>query len=367
VAVGEQPSVAVAARELHEVIRECFEALGIQAEDSTAVADALLYANLRGIDSHGFERVPIYMRRVRAGLSGGTEHVTVVREHRAVCRLDAAHALGPAAAVKAIDRAIELAREHGIGLVVVGNATNFGAAGFYALRAALGGMLAVVATNAPKLMAPYGAAEPFLGSNALAIGAPIPSHDEFLLDMSSTVSARGKVRRAGALGEPLDGGLAFDVDGKPTTDPAAALAGSMVPFGGPKGSGLAFAITVFLAVLAGADVDDEVASIYSDFDRPQNLGQLFLVIDPSRIGDVDRVDERLHGFVERLHALKPYQGFRDVRYAGEGGAARARARLAAGIPLSTGDLEAVASACRECGVADVAERVRRLARRKADH
>jgi LDH2 family malate/lactate/ureidoglycolate dehydrogenase len=353
--------LSVPAATLHDVIRCCFRAIDISEEDATAVADALIYANLRGIDSHGFERVPSYMRRVKTGLSGGTERLTVVTEHGPLCRLDAGHALGPAAGVTAIDTAIRLAGEFGVGVVAVGNATNFGAAGFYAARAARQDLLAAVATNAPKLMAPHGAAEPFLGSNAIAIASPLDDeHGEFVLDMSTTVTARGKVRRAKTLGTSLQPGLALDREGNPTTDPAQALVGSMLPVGGSKGSGLALAITIIVALLAEADFDYEVASIYDDPDRPQNLGHLFFVVDPWRLTSRESGRLRLAALVDRLHALRPQKEFQRVRYAGEGGAEHARHRLEYGIPVETADLQAVAEACRDCGVPRLAERVEAL-------
>jgi LDH2 family malate/lactate/ureidoglycolate dehydrogenase len=350
----------VPAATLHGIIRACFAAVGLADPDATAVADVLTYANLRGIDSHGLDRVPVYMRRAKAGLTGGSERISVVKRDGALCRLDAGHALGPAAGVKAIDLAVDIARSTGVGLVAVGNSTNFGAAGFYALRAAQSGFVGVVATNAPKMMAPYGSREAFLGSNALAIAIPIDGRDEFVLDMSSTAVARGKIRRAAVLGNSMGADLALDSDGNPTTDPAQALAGSLLPLGGPKGTGLAFAITALVGLLAGADFDDEVASIYLDSTRTQNLGQLFIVIDPWRVADAKEAPLRLGRLADRLHALSAQPGFDTVRYAGEGAAQRARERLRAGIPVETIEIEAVARACSDCELSDLARRVSAL-------
>jgi LDH2 family malate/lactate/ureidoglycolate dehydrogenase len=256
--------------------------------------------------------------------------------------------------VKALDLAAEIAEANGVGLVAVGNSTNLGAAGFYALRAARRRLVGIVVTNAPKMMAPHGARDAFLGSNALAIAAPMGDRDELLLDMSSSQTARGKIRRAGAMGEPIEAGLALDVEGEPTTDPREALAGTMLPLGGPKGSGLAFAISVLVGLLAGADFDDEVASIYADSSRAQNLGQLFMAIDPWRVADPQRAAVRFGQLVDRLHSLRPVDGVDAVRYAGEGAAQRARERQRSGIPVPTVDLEAAADACAECGLPQLA-------------
>jgi len=354
-----QTSVLVSEQRLHTHICECFVAVGLSVADATAIGDVLVYANLRGLDAHGFERVPVYMRRLHAGLACGTEGASVVVERGAVCRLDAGHALGPAMAIKAIDRAGALASEHGIGLVVVGNATHIGPAGFYTLRAAQSGFLSIVASNAAKLMAPFGSARRFLGTNPISFGAPLPDRDNFVLDMSSSLVAGGKIRRAAALGEVIDSGLALDVGGNPTTDPARAIAGALLPVGGTKGSGLALAISLFVVMLAGADPDDEVASHYHDA-HPQNLGQFFIAIDPSATSDPAAAKQKISGFVERLHSLPRLDPSTPVSYPGEEGARREQQRRADGIPLEPEDLEAVAEACIECGLPELADKTRRL-------
>lgn len=222
------------------------------------------------------------------------------------------------------------------------------------MRAAARGLVGIVATNAAKRMAPHGSREAFLGANALAIAVPMGDRDEFVLDMSSTVMAQGKIRRAQAMGTVIEEGAALDPDGNPTTDPALALAGTMLPVGGPKGSGLAFAITLLAGLLAGADFDDEVASLYSDFSRPQNLGQLFLVIDPFSLTGPDAAQTRLSDLADRFNALPPLPGFDRVRYAGEDSADCARERERSGIPIEITEIEAVVQACLECELQDLA-------------
>jgi LDH2 family malate/lactate/ureidoglycolate dehydrogenase len=209
-------------------------------------------------------------------------------------------------------------------------------------------------------MAPHGAATAFLGANPLAVGAPIGRHGEYVLDMSTSVVARGRIRRAGNLGAVIPEGLALDADGRSTTDPAAALAGSVLPVGGPKGSGLALAVSLLTAFLADADFDDEMGSMYSDFSRPQNIGHVILMIDPGRLTDTERASARAEAMIDRLHALLPAEGAEDVRAAGEQSDRYARERLAAGIPIATEEIEALAAACSACGVADVAAELARL-------
>lgn len=340
------------------LMRECFERVGVPEQDARAVADVLLDANLHGVASHGFQRVPIFMRRVHAGLSGGTERMRVVSEWGALCRIDAAHALGPAASVKAIDRALQLARELGVGVVAVGRSTHFGAAGYYVRRAAQAGMIGLATSNAFKRMAPHGAAEVFLGTNPIAVGVPLGRHDPFVLDMATSTAAQGRITRARQLGEQIPEGFALDPQGRPTTDPAAALAGSLLPLGGPKGSGLALAFSLLSIVLAGADADDQMASLYRSFDRPQNSGHVFVAIDAARLGnDTERAEQ----MVERLNALRPLDGEDGVEYPGQAGARLARARIRDGVPVDPSELRELARACSECGLDDLASRALELA------
>lgn len=347
----------VDAQTLLSLTRECFQQVGIRAEDAGAVAEALLDANLRGIPSAGFQRVPMLMRRVRAGLAGGTEQLTILTESGALCRMDGAYALGPAAAVKALDHAVELAERFGVGVVAIRRSGHFFAAGYYARRATASGMVGIAMSNAVKRMAPHGAAELFLGTNPLAIGVPLAEHDPFVLDMATSVAAQGRIRRAQQLGEDIPHDLAIDKEGRPTTDPQAALAGSLLPMGGPKGSGLALAISLLTVLLADADPDDQMASFYKDLDRPQNIGHVFIAIDAKRLGE--------HGLgldqmIERLLALRPADGANAVHYPGQAGAGLARHRLTSGVPISREEMFDAARTCRELGLSELNQRALEL-------
>ena len=337
--------------------RECFERLGVPPADAQAVADVLVDADLHDVPSHGVQRIPIYMRRVQAGLTAGSAAITTVAQSGAVCRMDAAFALGPAAGAKALDHAAALARQWGVGVVAVGRSTHFGAAGCYARRAAELGLISVVLTNASKRMAPYASAEAFLGTNAIAIGVPLEPRPPFVLDMATSVSAQGKITRAKSLGEPIPVGIALDPQGRPTDDPAAALAGSLLPLGGPKGSGLALAITLLTVLLAGADPDDQMASLYNDFTRPQNTGHLFIAIDP---GSFDARAEGALELIDRLGLLRPIDAASPVEYPGQRAGELARERRRHGLPVSPVDLAAIARACAQAGLPDLEASFRTL-------
>jgi LDH2 family malate/lactate/ureidoglycolate dehydrogenase len=354
-AVTSEDRILVPVDRIRHLSEQLFERLGLSTDDAHVVVDVLVDANLRGISSHGFQRVPIYATRLHAGLAGGSEHMSIVAEFGALCHMNAGNGLGPAVAVKALDHAISLARQFGVGLVTVGGSTHFGPAGYYARRASSKGFVGVVVTNAPKTMAPYGASERFIGTNPLAVAIPLERHDDFVLDIATSVVARGKIIQAAQVGELIPLGLAIDSQGRPTTDARAALDGSVLPFAGPKGSGLSIAIDMLSGVLAHADFDDELGSMYEDFDRPQNVGHLFLVIDPWRLSGRDDGLSRWDALIDRLGHLRPSEGATSVLYPGQPEAALARDRVLHGAPIERKELAAFADLCVEYGFGDLAE------------
>jgi LDH2 family malate/lactate/ureidoglycolate dehydrogenase len=346
----DQSELAIPLERGAALAQECFEGLGIRAEDAQVVAEVLLDANLHGVPSHGFQRVPIYMQRVHAGLARGTEGLSAVAEAGALCRIDADYALGPAAAVKALERALGLARQLGVGVVAVGRSTHFGAAGYYARRAAKEGFVSITITNATARMAPYGASEAFLGTNPLAIGIPLAGRAPFVLDIASSVAAQGTITRAKEMGTEIPLGLALDAQGAPTSDPVAALAGSLLPMAGTKGSGLALAIALLVVLLGEADCDDEMASLYNDSDRLQNTGHVFIAIEPSRL----RTDPaRISGMIDRLLALRSANAVSAIAYPGARSARLAAERRRNGVPLTRAEIQRVADACASYGLTGV--------------
>jgi LDH2 family malate/lactate/ureidoglycolate dehydrogenase len=349
----------VSAPTLLSITTRCFEQLGVPPDDAQAVADVLIDANLSDKPSHGFQRLPALMKRVHAGLAGGTQRWSVVRQTGGLCRVAAGNALGPAAAVRAVDHAVSLAGEFGVSLVAVGGSSHFGCAGYYARRAALAGKVALVATNSVKRVAPFGAAQAFLGTNPLAIGVPIPDREPFVLDLATSIEAGGKVMRANQLGERLPPGVALDEEGIATTDPARALAGALLPIAGPKGSGLALAISLLAVLLGGADGDHEMAALHGDLDRPQNVGHVFIAIDASGIASPGD-QSRLGHLVDCLLDLAPVDPGAGVRYPGQGQASLARSRWEGGVPLTPSELRLATEACRACGLHDLASEMGRL-------
>ncbi len=337
---------------LTEIVRRCCRDAGLPPADAEAVAEVLLYASLRGQDGHGLMRLPNYMRRVKSGLAGGSAGVRAVAGTGPLRRLDGDRAIGPAAAIKAAEMSAELAREHGVAVVALGNTTHFGPAGFYARRVAEQGLVSIVMSNGPKAVAPHGAAEALLGTNPLALGIPIGEGTPMVLDMATSAAARGNIRRAAGSGAALPEHAALDSDGRPTVDARAALEGSLLAIAGPKGSGLALAISMLAIMLADAQADDEFTTHSAEGDPGQfplisgSVGQVFLAIDPQPLLGDSSV-ERVEALADRLRGLPPAEGFEAPLLPGEAGDATAAERLADGIPIDPGLLTEIADACRE--------------------
>ncbi|MEJ2887375.1 Ldh family oxidoreductase [Actinomycetospora aeridis] len=354
--------ILLGAGELSRFAAACFTGLGIPDADAALVAEVLVHADLRGLDSHGTHRLPAYLERVAKGLARDGSAITVAAGSGAVRRLDAGGALGPLAAVRATDLAVALAREHGLGLVAVRRSTHLGAAGFYAHRAAAGHeLVAIVSSTAPASVAPVGAATPFLGTDPLAIGIPLGRHGTFVHDMG-TGPSRARVRRAAQEGRALAPGTALDASGRPTDDAAEALLGTLLPVAGAKGSGLGTAITLLAGLLGGAAFDDEIAPTYPA-EAPQDIGHVVVVVDPWRLQDRASGLGRLEAVVDRLHALPTVDGVERVRFPGERAAATAAHRSAEGIPVPAAELRRWAAAAEAHGLHDAARWVSRALRR----
>ena len=252
------------------------------------------------------------------------------------------------AALPATDLAIERAGLHGIALVSVSGSSHFGHAGFYAQRGAARGLLAIVASNAPASMAPHGAATAFLGANPIAIGAPLGRYGEFVVDLSTSVIARGRIRRSRNVGGTIPAGCAL-TRWAAHNRPRGRLHGSVLPMGGPKGSGLALGISLLTAFLAEADFDDELDSMYTDSERPANIGHVFIMIDPGRLTDRRERHRPCGGDDRAVARTCPGRGVRPCPRGGRGARALRRERRRTGIPVAAGELVAFASACNDCG------------------
>jgi LDH2 family malate/lactate/ureidoglycolate dehydrogenase len=315
---------------------------GLPEGDARTVADCLVRADLRGVDTHGLQYLPHYLKRVRSGLINAKPSLSVQKVTSVAGLLDGQNAFGFVVASRAMAEAIDMAREFGIGLVSARRSTHFGMAACYVLQAVEAGFISLVFTNASPAMPPWGGRQALLGTSPLAAGVPSGSEVPYVLDMSPAVAARGKIRRAAKLGQDIPLGYALDANGRPTTDPKAALDGGVVlPIGGPKGSALSMLMDILGGVLSGAAYAGDVANQFEVFDRPQDVGHFFLAIKPDLFVTREDFVQRMDTLVRRVHEGPKAEGFDEILMPGELESRLEATRSRAGIPYNAIDVAAL--------------------------
>ncbi len=313
--------------------------VGVPVEDARVLADGLIQANLCGMDGHGLFFLPTYVRRLEAGLIAKQGEVRVIEDGPAFALLDGGNLLGHVSAWKAMEVAIAKAVHAGVGVVTLCNGNHSGIMARYTLRAAEAGCIGIAAANTPPLMAPWGGFLPFLGTNPISIAIPAGEEPSVVLDMATSAVARSKILVANRAGARIPSHWALDETGRPTEDPQAALRGTMAPMAGHKGFGLALAVDVLSGVLAGAGSGPEVGDVFRFDAGPQNVGHFFQAIALGRLGQADRVRQRLDALIRRLHAQPAAPGADRIRVPGEVEREATEHRKRHGIPLGQELLE----------------------------
>ena len=310
-------------------MRALLEASGLEPAVAETVAVSLVHANRRGVDSHGVARVVVYSERLRRGRMNTRPAPRVEREHGAVALVDGDQGPGQVAGVFATDLSIDLARRHGAGVVAVHRSSHYGAAGYYAIRAAEAGLIGMSTTNSEPFVVPHGGLAHALGTNPIALAAPTPD-GIFDTDMATSQVAVNKIFNARDEGRAIPEGWGVDEQGRTTTDPNQVYAA--VPLGGYKGYALAVLVEVLSGVLSGSGVGHGIGRLYED-DPPQDVGHFHLAIDVDRLAGRDRAAELLGRLLGDLKAIPPAPGHDEVLVPGE---LEARARVERerdGIPL----------------------------------
>jgi LDH2 family malate/lactate/ureidoglycolate dehydrogenase len=299
-AAGEAAPHTVDVAAIRDWALDVLVAAGLAKEDARPVADSLAFAESRGVATHGFLRLPTYVARIRQGGISRAARVTMVADQGALVVIDAGSGAGARTGLIGADLAVERARRYGIGCVIARNASHFGASAFFTQRIAEAGMLGLAVCNTEAVMcAPFGG-RPVLGTNPIALTVPVPTGRRPELDMATTTVSQGKLIMAEQAGEEIPLGWAVDAHGEPTTSPTAGLSGALLPSGGPKGFGLAFAVDALLA-LGGAEVSPAVNALDGDPSVPQRLGHLFLAISTASDGGTPAYEQRIEQLIHAVH------------------------------------------------------------------
>jgi len=308
-------NLIVEANKLRSVAEEVLKGLGEREENAKKVAEMLVRADARGISTHGVYLLNVMAMRVEGGQLRLPTDVRVISDRDATVLLDGGDGIGMVAAYEALNMAIDKARRYGIGMALIRNTNNVGCLGCYTEKAAENGMIAMMSSNAAPSMAPWGAAEKFLGTNPIAIS--IPGEDmNFTMDMATSVVARGKIREAQRKGASIPEGWALDAEGRPTTDPKEALEGTLMPIGGPKGSALAMAVDIICGLLAGSGYGNQLKSFHI-LEGPTRVGASLIVVDVSYFTDLFEFKKRMRDYFETVKSLKKAVGVEEIFIPGE--------------------------------------------------
>ena len=323
---------------LVEWSRQLLVKTGATEVAADATARALLDAQQRGVDTHGFVMLRLFLPMIRNGAIAGAGSPIIVADGPGSAVIDARNGLGPYAAEFAVELACEKAASTGAAATVVRRSSHFGAASVYSEMAARKGCVCIAASNSDPGMAPLGALGPVLGTNPLAIAAPGAGESALLsLDIATSVVALGRVRAAARKGETLPEGWAMGVDGNPTRDAAAALQGSLLPASGHKGFGLALMIDVLAGCLSGSATSPWV-SAHPDGQNHPNVGHFFVALYVPAFAESGVFDQSLQELVGAVHSAPRREGIPEFQVPGEREHAIARDRRG-GIPLTDEDQE----------------------------
>lgn len=328
---------------------EVFEASGVGPESAAVMADCLLTASLRGVDTHGLVRLDPYAKKFRRGGFDTEPSFKFADPRRGVSTVDADGGAGPVAGTAGMERAITNAAQTGIGATVVTDSNHFGMAGYYTLQAAEHDCIGIAMTHGGPRVAPVGGVDPFFGTNPIAYSVPSDRDFHITHDMSTSAGANAKIRQARRLGEEIPSAWAIDRDGRPTTDPEAAHA--LRPVGAHKGYGLGLFVEACAALLGGGRFAPAVPTPYQDFSSSMDIGHCFIAIDIGAFRSIEDFYADVGTLIDRLHAVTPAADGDGVRLPGERATATSRDRADRGIPLDEATLESLRDAAARCSVA----------------
>jgi len=333
-----------------EQVRDVAVAVGVPPDDAIRFADALVTTTVQGTSTHGISRLNIYIRRIQAGLINPKGVLTVLQERGGVLVFDAGNGLGQVQTLKALDQLAILARTHGVATATIRNSQHFGAQSYYCNRMAEQGFILLALTNCEPAMSPEGGYQAYFGTNPIAASFPTGKGFPVKVDLATSIVARGNIIAANKQKKPIPSGWALDGEGRPTTDAAEALRGTVMTMAGHKGYALALMVEVFAGVLAGAAIGAQVGSMYKDMDRPQGVGHFLCLFDISAFMPMGEFTGRLDRTIDAIKACQKRPGVDEILVPGERSARIAQENTRLGIPIEEATLGEIEALCTELKV-----------------
>jgi LDH2 family malate/lactate/ureidoglycolate dehydrogenase len=327
-------------------VERILAAAHVAPHKASLVAESLVAANLRGVDSHGVQLLSFYLEQLLAGEVDPAADGRVVSESGACMVFDGQNAIGQWVAETCCGHAVRMAREHGIAVVSARESNHFGSAAWWAQKMREAGQIGIVMCNASPIVPPWQGKQGRIGTNPICMSVPGP----WLLDMATTTVAAGKIYKAFFNGEPeVPAGWAFDAKGVPTTDTVEAYRGMLMPLGGYKGSGLGMMVEILCGVLSGGAMSAEVGGIRIR-GRAMRASQVYIAIDVARFMPLDEFTARVERLVATVKSAAPAPGYDEVLVAGDPEWRAEAERRKNGIPIPDGNWDALVKAATRVGV-----------------
>lgn len=296
-------------------VKKIFKKHGLSDKHAEICANYLIKAELVEAKSHGLLRLKMYCERIKKRLINPRPKIKIKKINSSIAHINADNSIGFVSADIGIDQAIKNAKKTGFGLIAIKNSGHFGLSSFYAEQAVKKNLIVFCFTNAPPALAPHGAKKSLFGTNPICFGAPT-GRVPFILDASTSIINRGKIRRAHKLGLKIPYGVALNKAGKITTDAGEALLGTQLPIAEFKGSGLAWMVDILSGVLTGSSHGGKTKDPFDDFTGPQNVGHLFITINP-KIFVGNNFMKEIKKNIDLVKKLPKAKGFSSILYPGE--------------------------------------------------
>jgi LDH2 family malate/lactate/ureidoglycolate dehydrogenase len=347
---GAENERRVAQDELARIVSAIFEASGMSAVDAALLTRTLVASDLRGIHSHGVLRVPEYVAKLTTGGVDSRGQPRILRERGAIMTIDGGNSMGQIAGTFAMERVIERARTTGVAAAAVRGSNHCGAMDHYARMALACDMIGIATTNALPTMAPWGGADKIVGINPIGVAIPAGVENPIVLDIAFGATAHGKIRIYDQKGLSIPEGWAFDSNGVPTIDTAAALSGLIRPIGDYKGIGLAMVTGILSSLLSGAGYGLETGNMVDGAIAGAD-GQFFLALHVAAFEDVTTFKSRIDKIVRQVHDSRRAPGVERLYVPGEMEAELEMQRRRDGIPLNDITLADITTAARRFAIA----------------
>ena len=322
---------------------------GMSEADAKLAADTLVQADLWGHQSHGVMRLSWYTGRLKAGVCDPRAVPELAVDAGAIAVLDGKDGMGQVTTARAMEQAIRRARAHGIGAVALRHSNHFGTAMYFTLMAAREGCVGFLSTNASPAMAPWGGRKKTVGTNPWSWAAPAGRHAPMVLDIANTGVARGKIYLARQKGVPIPEGWAINSAGAPTTDPAEAIEGIVLPMAQHKGYAIAVMMDMLSGVLTGSAFGSAVHGPYQT-EHKSGAGQFMIALDIAAFQPLAEFGERMERYIAELKSVPLAQGFDEIVYPGEIEARNAVKNRAEGLLLPPDTIADLRKLGEETGV-----------------